>query len=78
MLIPAITIPDADLADVLEGVERVWRKDAEKLLFPADYDVLNDRQKLRVCTIAFYRGHARNLRRERAERSISVTEVTPA
>ena len=74
--IPAITIPDADLADVLEGVERVWRKDAEKLLF-ADYETLNDRQKLRVCTMAFYRIHARNLRREKAEKAISVQDVIP-
>ena len=73
--IPAITIPDPDLADVLEGVECVWRKDAEVLV--PGYEARTDRQKLRVCTMAFYRVHAKNLRQERAERSISVQDVTP-
>jgi len=77
--IPAITIPDTDLLDVLAGVERTWHKDAINLIgTEAAYDALADRQKLRACTMAFYRIHARNLRRELAERAISVPEVTPA
>lgn len=77
-VIPAITIPDADLPDVLTGVESVWKNDAIALAGTQgfDYTALADRQKLRVCTMAFYRIHARNLRREQAQQAVTVTDVS--
>ena len=72
-IIPSITIPNADAADVLEALEQVWKSDAERIFGAAAYDALPGPQKAQRCIMAMLRVRTRNLRREKAERAV----VTP-
>ena len=73
--IPAITIPDADLADVLVGLDG-WKAEAiSRVGGQSAYDALTDRQKVRQHLIAIVRTRTRNVRRERAERLVSFADV---
>jgi hypothetical protein len=76
--IPIITIPDADLPDVVEAL-KTWQGDAVALAGgQVAYDALPDRQKVRALLMAVIKTRTRNVRRERAERAIAVTDVEPA
>lgn len=74
-VIPSIAIPDADLPDVLESL-KAWS--GEAIAFAGGqtaYDALPDRAKVRLCIIGIIRSRTRNVRRERAERAISISDV---
>lgn len=74
--IQAITVSNADAADLLEAIERRWKPDAVRILgSEAAYDALSGVQKARACIIAELRVSVRNLRRERAEKAIVSTEA---
>ena len=77
-VIPAINIPDADMSDVVASLG-AWEADAVVLVGgQATYDALADRQKVRALLMAVIKTRTRNVRRERAERAIAVTDVEPA
>jgi hypothetical protein len=74
-VVPAITIPDADLADVVAALS-IWEKDALPLVAnQAAWDAMPDRAKVRLLLMAIIKTRTRNVRRERAERAISVNDV---
>ena len=73
--IAAITIPDADLDDVLLSLDP-WKADAvSRAGGQIAFDALQPRQKIRQLLIAVVRTRTRNIRRERAERAVSFADV---
>lgn len=68
----SITVPNADVADVLAGLESRWADEAKR--FTPNYDSLTPQQRAKACIAASLRVYARNYRRGQAERAISVSE----
>jgi len=77
-VIPSITVPNPDAADVLAALERQYRSHAINFFFtgdPAGYDALTGPQQARECIKAALRILTRNYRRELAEQAVTVAEV---
>ena len=75
-----LTIPNADVAEVLAAVESRWKPDAVRIAHGGDtaaFEALAPAQRLRQCLAAMLRVYVRNERRSKAEREAAqaVTEV---
>lgn len=71
--IPSIDVPAQDAADVLRFLESRYKRDAMRWF--ENYESFTGVQKARACIMAALRVGVRNMRREDAERAISVTDV---
>ena len=76
MAVLSVTVPNADMPEVLAAIEKRWKPEAIKLMGDeAAYDALTGNQKMQANLRVILRTYVRNERRAAAEQAIVVPNV---